>query len=101
MHRRDHVQSILSQSGRSTGVKLNGEKAESGRSSIKLDAPKDKTWTAKKGGNWTFLKYESERPNRLKVDGTEMKKIDSLMSQHLTTFGDKSKRPVNLGLGCV
>ena len=27
----------------------------------------------RKGGNWTFLKFESGRPNRLKVGGPEMK----------------------------
>ena len=28
----------------------------------------------RKGGNWRFLKYEIGPPNRLRVDGPEMKK---------------------------
>ena len=55
----------------------------------------------RKGENWRFLKYESGRPNRLRVDGPEMKKVDSLLDQNLTAFGNRSRRSVNLGLGCI
>ena len=41
-------QTVFDQSERFTGVKLNGQKAESGRSSVKLDTPKI-PWQVRKG----------------------------------------------------
>ena len=49
----------------SIGVKLKVNKAESGRSSIKLDAPKDKLMDGRKGRNWTLLE---EDPKKLQED---------------------------------
>ena len=55
------------QSERSTEVKLKGQKAESGWPSIKLDSPKDKTWTVQRDGTEHYIKDDG-RPKRPKVD---------------------------------
>ena len=69
------------QSERSTEVKLKGQKAESGWPSIKLDSPKDKTWTVKREGTEHNIK-DDERPKRPKVDGRKLVAVQNTQSGH-------------------
>ena len=69
------------QNERSTDVKLKGQKAESGWPSIKLDSPKDKTWTVKRDGTEHYIKDDG-RPKRPKVDGRKLVAVQYTQSGH-------------------
>ena len=69
------------QSERSTEVKLKGQKAESGWPSIKLDSPKDKTWTVQRDGTEHYIKDDG-RPKRPKVDGRKLVAVQNTQSGH-------------------